>query len=248
MTASALISSSRSILSSPSATRWSSTAPRLRAYIWLACSGIPAGRLSVPTMVTPVAHDRLAGLGQLAVAAGLGRQVDDHRSRPHRLDGRGGDQPRRRPAGHERGRDDDVGVGDVALEQLLLLRLLLGGERGGVAALVLRAGHLELELHERRPQALHLLLHDRPRVERRHDGAEAAGGGDRLQAGHAGAEDEHLGGRDRAGGGHQHGEELRQRLGGEDHRPVARRPWPATRARPSAGRASPAGSTPSRTR
>ena len=34
-----------------------------------------------PAIVTPSLHDRLARLGQLAVAAGLGRQVDDHRAR-----------------------------------------------------------------------------------------------------------------------------------------------------------------------
>ena len=52
--------------------------------------------------------DLVAGFGQLAVAAGLGGQVDDDGARPHRLDGRGGNQLRRRTAGHERRRDDDV--------------------------------------------------------------------------------------------------------------------------------------------
>jgi hypothetical protein len=51
---------------------------------------------------------------------------------------------------------------------------------------------------------LHLLLDGGPHVEGRDDAAEAAGGRDRLQAGDAGAEDEHLGRRDRAGGRHQH--------------------------------------------
>ena len=142
-----------------------------------------------------MALDDLAGLGQLAVPAGLGGQVDDHGAGAHPLDDGGGDEPRRRLARHERRRDDDVGVGDVALEQALLLLLLALREHGGVAARVLGLAHLHLELDERRAEALHLLLHGGARVERRDDGAEAAGGRDRLEAGDAGAEHEHLGGR-----------------------------------------------------
>ncbi len=43
--------------------------------------------------------DDLAGHGQLAVAAGLGGEVDDHRARAHAAHGRRRDQPRRGPAG-----------------------------------------------------------------------------------------------------------------------------------------------------
>ena len=56
----------------------------------------------------------------------------------------------------------------------------------------------------RAPQALDLLLDRGANVEGGDDGAQPARGGDRLQAGHAGAEDEDVGRRDRAGGGHHH--------------------------------------------
>src|SRR5262249_50091214 len=52
-------------------------------------------------------HD-LAGLGNLAIAAALDREIDDHRSRPHGSDHVLGNQPRRRPARNERRGDDDV--------------------------------------------------------------------------------------------------------------------------------------------
>ena len=53
------------------------------------------------------------------------------------------------------------------------------------------------------------------------DRAEAAGGGDRLQPGHAGAEHEHLGGADGAGRGGEHREEARQLLRGDQGGAVA---------------------------
>src|SRR6478672_2919898 len=51
-TASAVISSSKSSATAPSTTRCSSTAWMFRAYIWLAWSGIPDGRLRVPISLT----------------------------------------------------------------------------------------------------------------------------------------------------------------------------------------------------
>ena len=62
---------------------WSRLATLL-AYSRLAWKGIWLGRLSVPSIVTPSRVGDCAGLGQLAVAAGLGREVDDHRARAHR--------------------------------------------------------------------------------------------------------------------------------------------------------------------
>jgi hypothetical protein len=67
-----------------------------------------------------VVLDRLAGAGELDVAALLDRQVDDHRAGLHRLDHLAGDQPRRRLAGHQRGGDHHVGGGDVAGDDLAL--------------------------------------------------------------------------------------------------------------------------------
>ena len=58
-----------------------------------------------------------------------------------------------------------------------------------------------------------------------------------CRPGDAGAEHEHLRGRDRAGRGHQQREEAWQPVGGEQRRPCSRRPCSATRARPSTARA-----------
>ena len=56
------------------------------AYIWLAWTGIVLGRLSCPMIVTPLCTTVSPGSGQLAVAAGLGGEVDDDRAGPHPLD------------------------------------------------------------------------------------------------------------------------------------------------------------------
>ena len=135
------------------------------------------------------------------------------------LDRASRDELRRRSARNRGRRDDDVEVGDPLLERLLLLRLLLGRQLGRVAARRLLRPHAEVE--ERRAEALDLLLHGRPDVECRDDGAEPARGRDRLQPGDAGADDQRAHRRDRAGGGHQHGEEARHAVGGEDDGLVA---------------------------
>ena len=97
-----------------------------------------------------LAHDLLAGLGQLAVAARLGGQIDDHRPGSHPADGRGGDELRRGTARNQRCRDDDVELRDPLLERLLLARLFLRRQLARVAALGLLADHTEVE--ERRAQ------------------------------------------------------------------------------------------------
>ena len=53
------------------------------------------------------------------------------------------------------------------------------------------------------------------------DGAEPPRGGDRLQAGDAGAHHQHAGGGDRAGRGHHHRKELAEAARGHQHRLVA---------------------------
>ena len=109
---------------------------------------------------------------------------------PHAAHGVLGDQLGRRAAGDQSGRDDRVGLGRVAGDELLLARVLVLRERDGVAADSLRA--LDVELEERGAEALHLLLDDGAHVEGRHDGPEAPGGRDRLQPRDACAEHEHL--------------------------------------------------------
>src|SRR6267142_5533267 len=84
----------------------------------------------------------LAGLRELAIAATLDREIDDHRARPHRGHHLLGDKPRRRPAWNERGGDDDVLLLDVlgnerSLLGLIILRHLLGIAGGGFGLLEL---------------------------------------------------------------------------------------------------------------
>ena len=98
-----------------------------------------------------VLDDRLAGLGQLAVAARLAGEVDDHRARLHPFDGLRRDQLRRRATRHERRRDDDVEALDRVGQRLLLLRALLVGQLARVAAL---AAGLEAEVEPLRAERL----------------------------------------------------------------------------------------------
>ena len=55
--------------------------------------------------------DDLTGLGQFAVAAGLGGQIDDDRAGRHLLDRLGRNQARSRSTGHGGSGDDHVGLG-----------------------------------------------------------------------------------------------------------------------------------------
>ncbi len=168
-----------------------------------------------------VVLDRLARLGQVAVAAGLGGQVDHHRARLHRLDHVLEPQLGRRLAGDERGGDDDVDLGRLLAEQghlgvdELLAHLL------GVAALALaRLG--DLDGQELGAHRLHLIGGRGADVEGADDRAQALGGAERGQAGDAGADHQHLGRRHLAGGGDLPGEERPELLGRLDDRAVAR--------------------------
>ena len=189
-----------------------------------------------PTIVTPSRDDLLAGLRQLAVAAGLGGEVDDHRAGAHRLD-------RRLPgsASAPAGRGSRAVVITTSKSAIrsssssCCCACCSGVSSRRVAALGLLADDAEVE--EGRAEGLDLLPDGRAHVEAGDDRAEAARRRDRLQAGDAGADHEHLRRRDRSGGGRQHREEARQAVGGEQRRPCSRRRSPATRARPSAARA-----------
>src|SRR6185503_14648668 len=114
------------------------------------------------------------------------------------------DQTWRRPAGDQRGRDHHVELRQTGLELLLLLTLLLLGQRGRVTALRLLADDAEVE--PAGAEALYLLPHDGSHVEAGDDRTEAASGRDGLKPGDACTEHEHLRGRDRPGRGHQHRE------------------------------------------
>src|SRR3954470_13147784 len=165
-----------------------------------------------------VAHDDLPGLGELAVAAGLGREVDDHAAGAHALDGLGEHESRRGAARHRRGGDDDVELLDRVGERLLLLGALLLGELAGVAAL---AGGLDAEVQPLGAQRLDLLGRLGAHVVAGGLRAQAARGGQRLQAGYADAQHQDLGRRDRARRGHQHRVEARGVVGAQQRRLVA---------------------------
>ena len=119
----------------------------------------------------------------------------------HLLDHVGRDELRRRPAGDGGRRDHGVGLHDVAVDDLLGLGLLLVGELARVAALDLG---VDAGVDEAAAQRLHLLARHGADVVGLHDGAEAPGGGDRLQPGHADAEHEDLGRPERPGRRRQH--------------------------------------------
>jgi hypothetical protein len=74
----------------------------------------------------------------------------------------------------------------------------------------------------KRPRGFHLFFRYLADIEGLDHRAQPPRGGDRLEAGDARRRgSSSLGRRMVPGGGHQHGEELGQRLGGEDHRAVA---------------------------
>ena len=179
-----------------------------------------ARHVRVPEDDDPVVYGAGAGLGEVAVAALLSRHVDDHGARLHGLDHVLQPQLRGGLAGDQRRRDDDVDLlgllaeeGHLGVDELLAHRL-------GVAAATL-AALLDLDGEELAAEALDLVAHGLARIEGPHDGAESSGGADGGEARDACADDQHLGGRDLAGGGELPGEEAPELVGRLDHRPVA---------------------------
>ncbi len=168
-----------------------------------------------------VGDDGLVGLRQLDVAAQRARgHVHDHGAGLHQPHGIRGDQDRRASAGDLGRGDDHVHAPDVAVELLLLCGTLLGGQLAGVAARAGRVGD-RLELQELGAQRLGLLPGLGTNVVCLHLRAQSASRGDGLQTGHADAQDEHVGGLGRAGGGGQEREVSAVRLGGDDDGLVA---------------------------
>ena len=170
-----------------------------------------------------VVLDDLACARQRAVPALLHRKIHDDAAGLHAVDHLLGDEHRRRPAGNERGGDDDVLLRQVLghqrrLPEAVVLAHLLGVTARGLGGL----GLLALDHHEGRSEALDLLLHRGTDVGGADDGAEAARGRNRLQPRHPGPEHEHPGGRHRAGRGHHHRHRARELRRGVDHRLVPR--------------------------
>ena len=141
------------------------------------------GRFSGPRMVTPPCDHGLAGAGQFAIAAALGRDIDDHRARRHAA------PPCRaviRMGAFLPGTAAVVMTtfccGQHAGHQLALPAVELLAHGLGVAALVLGAGGFHVEHDEARAQAFDLLLDGGADVVAADHGAQAARGGDGLQA------------------------------------------------------------------
>src|SRR6267378_1290851 len=149
-----------------------------------------------------VSHHRFSRHAELAVASLLPGEVDDHRTRahgPHRF--RAHEHWRRLPR-HKRGGDDHVRLQRAVVDQLLLAPNVLLAQLPGVAARVLGVFEVDVELDERRPQALHLFLDDGPGVERLDYGTDAPRCGDRLESSNSSADDEHTRGTYRSRRGH----------------------------------------------
>ncbi|MDQ7087573.1 MAG: hypothetical protein Q9Q13_06825 [Acidobacteriota bacterium] len=164
----------------------------------------------------------LVRTGQFAVPAPFGGQVDDDRGGTHLPHHLFGDQHRGLLAGNGRGRDHDLALGDDPGHHLALPAVEFFTEFLGVTALVFGGGGLQLQLDELPTEALHLFLDRGADIVGMDHCAQALGGGDRLESGDAGADDEDMGRREGAGRGHFHGEQPGQGVGRQQHRLVAR--------------------------
>ena len=172
-----------------------------------------------------VLHHGFAGLGQRAIAALQRGQVDDHAAWLHGLDHFLGHQHRCRTPWNQRGGDHHVGLRHAFGHFNFLPCHPARRHRFGVAAHAYRrftfligfVGHL----NELATQRLDLLFHARAHVAGFNHRAQALGRGNRLQTGHADAQNHHARRLHRAGGRHQHGKEALVLFSGHHHRLVA---------------------------
>ncbi|MNX95537.1 hypothetical protein D3C86_1278150 [compost metagenome] len=169
-----------------------------------------------------VGDDALVGNRQVAIAAAFCREVDDNRTWLHHRYHIGEPQFRGVAARNERGGDDDIDLRSEFAElfELLLAEFRRGGggiTAGGCAVLALVG---EIEIDEFGAHALDLFGHFRAHVEGIGDGAERGGRADGGKTGNASADDQHLGGRHLAGGGHLTGEEAAEIIAGLDDRAI----------------------------
>ena len=183
--------------------------------------GQAAGQVGIADQGDAVVAPRdLVRLGEFAITALLGREIDDHAAVFHGFDHFGADQPGRGLAGDERGGDDDVHLFGLGREQGHF-----GGDKFrahglGIAA---RAAALlgKIQHEEFRAHALDLLLDLGAGVEGAHNGAETAGRADRGQARHARADDQDFRGRNLASSRDLTREKTPEMVRGLDHGPVA---------------------------
>ena len=157
-------------------------------------------------------------MGQFAVAAGFRRQIDDDRPTLHVFHHRRGDDLRRGPTRNGGGGDDRVGGGDVFGRHIGLLLLFFRRQFTGVTAL---GGRVDAGVDHLGAQRFDFLTGRWADVVGFHHGAQPLGGGDGLQTGHAGADNDHLGRADGAGGGGEHREKPAGQAGGAQRHEVA---------------------------
>ena len=208
----------------------------LREYIWLAWNGIVAGQVRLADDRDAVAHDRLAGLGQRAVAARSRRR--GRRSPSRAASRRTASSVRRSGAGLPgisavvMTASDSAGV---EREQLLLALVLVLGERDRVAAAPSAPSTSSSRNFAPRLSTCSFTAG-------RTSYAETTAPSRRAVAiawspATPAPSTSTFAGADRAGRGREHREELADGARRRAARPCSRRPSPARRARPSAARA-----------
>ena len=165
-------------------------------------------------------HHGFAGLGQLAVAALLGRHVDNHAAGLHALHHLCSDQLGCRFAGNQRGGDDDVDLlGLLGVHGALGLLEALAHDLGVAAAA--GAFFLVIDLDEFTAQRHHLVGHFGARVIGAHDGAQTGRGTDGGQASHTGTGNKHFSRRHLARGRDLAVEETSEGVGRFNHGAIA---------------------------
>ncbi len=161
---------------------------------------------------------RLPRAGGRAIAAGFRRQVHDHAAGAHAACHLGGHDLRCRPARNRCSAHHHIHTGEVFGQTTLLFGAFVVAELTRVAAF---AGSAHAQVQKSRTQRGDLLTRFRPHIEAFHLRAQPLGGGDRLQAGHARADHQHLARAHGAGRGGQHRKKARRQLRGNQHRLVA---------------------------
>ena len=161
----------------------------------------------------------------MALRALAGRHVHDDGALAHGLHHLGRHQRGRGTARDQRSGDHHIGsrhalghFGLLAIQPALRHGTGITAHAfGGFALFIGFVGYV----NELGTQRFDLLLHARTHIGGLDHGTEALGGGNRLQAGHAHAQNHHAGGLDGTGSGHQHGEEAWIVLGRQHHGLVA---------------------------
>ena len=185
----------------------------------------PGREIGVADNANPIVrHDFFVRNRQLAIAAPLRSQIDNHRARLHQLDHVSGPQHRRVPSRDQRGGDHDVDLGRQIAELGQLLFAEFRARRRGISTRcgpVLHLGRIEFQEHEFRPHALDLLGHFGAHVKRIGDRAQRGRSANRGQPGHPGTNHQHLGRGHFARRGDLPGEEAPEIAARLDHRAIA---------------------------